>query len=160
MAKDWHQEHLQKLVRGRARWVQVESKLNRRDGRNRCVACQKNLQGILNKHHIKPVSKGGESWIENLVRLCPNCHAFVHWCQKQTLTIEDRIEYLTRFDFPRLQRFRIALLSTECVYVDHDGDIRPRQKILPNEPVVFVELFRLLCWWPKGWEDYSEESAA
>lgn len=33
----------------------------------------------LNVHHIVPVSKGGHGGGSNLIALCPNCHAVVHF---------------------------------------------------------------------------------
>lgn len=33
---------------------------------------------VLEPHHIKPISEGGDHNIENLVVLCPTCHKMVH----------------------------------------------------------------------------------
>ncbi|HAT4302336.1 TPA: ParB N-terminal domain-containing protein [Clostridium perfringens] len=33
---------------------------------------------LLEKHHIKPVSEGGQDELENLIMICPNCHKTIH----------------------------------------------------------------------------------
>lgn len=44
----------------------------------RCAnpACRMVL--VINIHHLDPVSKGGENTFDNLIALCPNCHALHH----------------------------------------------------------------------------------
>lgn len=42
----------------------------------RCAVC--NYSSIVQFHHIKPLSEGGLSTIENCVPLCPNHHAEYH----------------------------------------------------------------------------------
>lgn len=37
-----------------------------------------NETSFLEIHHIRPLSKGGENALENIVVLCPNCHKIVH----------------------------------------------------------------------------------
>jgi hypothetical protein len=45
---------------------------------NKCYACGFSIHAILRVHHRVPVSLGGTDEVENLVLLCPNCHALVH----------------------------------------------------------------------------------
>lgn len=33
---------------------------------------------LLEKHHIKPISEGGNDELENLIMICPNCHKTIH----------------------------------------------------------------------------------
>lgn len=40
-----------------------------------CELCGDFAPWILELHHIVPVSHLGDGWPENLVALCPNCHA-------------------------------------------------------------------------------------
>lgn len=149
-----HKNHLRKRVRQLTRNRGTDDLLNERDGRRKCFTCPEKLREILTKHHIKPVAKDGESWVENIVRLCPNCHALVHWCNTQLqLGVKDRADYLARYDLDRERRFKIALLSTEAVYVNEDGNIRPRAELVPDEPIVYTELFSIFNWWPEGMEE-------
>lgn len=149
-------QFLRKRVRGLTRSSRTDELLTERDGKRKCYACQAKLREILAKHHIKPVSKDGESWLENIVRLCPNCHALIHWCHTQTqLGVKDRCDYLERYDLPRAQRFKIALLSTEEVYVNDDGTLRPRPELVPGERIVHVDLFSIFNWWPEGMEEVA-----
>lgn len=43
---------------------------------NQCVIC--GFDRILNVHHIKERYKKGTDNLDNLITLCPNCHALVH----------------------------------------------------------------------------------
>lgn len=43
-----------------------------------CAVCGFWIHSLLRLHHIIPVSRGGVNRPENLVYLCPNCHAMVH----------------------------------------------------------------------------------
>lgn len=44
----------------------------------KCEVCGFYCPAILRIHHKRPVAKGGNSREENLIALCPNCHAIVH----------------------------------------------------------------------------------
>jgi hypothetical protein len=48
--------------------------------KHKCEACGFDYGHgrILRSHHVRPVSKDGKSDADNLVALCPNCHAVVH----------------------------------------------------------------------------------
>lgn len=156
--QEWFQKYHRQRVRGLTRSVGTNALLNERDGRRRCFTCQNYFPPILNNHHIKPVAKNGESWIENLVRLCPNCHALVHWANKRIHdTVQERIEHMKRFDIPQSQAFRIAMLSTEEVYVDDLGTIRPRTHLIPQETLTHTEIYEIFNWWPNS-ENVGEET--
>ncbi len=43
----------------------------------RCEACAVFAPYILEVHHVKPVSEGGDGWPDNLIVLCPNYHRYV-----------------------------------------------------------------------------------
>ena len=43
-----------------------------------CYACGLDYAPVLNLHHIRPLREGGNNAAENLVFLCPTCHALVH----------------------------------------------------------------------------------
>lgn len=44
----------------------------------RCEVCDFFCHPIMNIHHVKPVSKGGTGFPQNLIALCPNCHTTIH----------------------------------------------------------------------------------
>jgi hypothetical protein len=149
--RDWFAKYQRQRVRGLTKSVGTNALLSERNGPRQCFACQSRFPPILNNHHIKPVAKNGESWIENLVRLCPNCHALVHWTNKRVHdSVSERIERLKTFDIPQPQAFRIAMLSTEEVYVDDLGTIWPRSRLLPQETLTHVEIYETLNWWPNS----------
>lgn len=43
-----------------------------------CWICCFDFAPILSVHHIVLISEGGDNDLDNLVILCPNCHAIVH----------------------------------------------------------------------------------
>lgn len=43
-----------------------------------CEICEYDFKPILQLHHVKPISKGGNDEPENLMLLCPNCHKMIH----------------------------------------------------------------------------------
>jgi 5-methylcytosine-specific restriction endonuclease McrA len=45
---------------------------------NKCYVCGCSFLPVLVVHHVKPVSEGGNNELDNLVVLCPTCHAVVH----------------------------------------------------------------------------------
>lgn len=45
---------------------------------NKCGVCGMECKGILVIHHILPLQQGGNNDKENLVVVCPNCHALLH----------------------------------------------------------------------------------
>ena len=49
---------------------------------NMCFVCENKMRSVLMVHHIISVSKGGSNEMDNLVVLCPTCHAVVHRTQQ------------------------------------------------------------------------------
>lgn len=71
-----------------AKWKEIQRRESRKNARyfrgvvhqrckGKCEACGIFAPWILEIHHVRPVSAGGDGWPENLVGLCPNCHAVV-----------------------------------------------------------------------------------
>lgn len=144
-------QYHRRLTRGRTRNAGTERLLTERGGRRRCFACSEYFP-TLTKHHIKPVAKDGESWVENLVRLCPNCHALVHYCNEKTdKSIHERRDCLLDYQIERGRAFKIAILSTEEVYVNSEGLMQPRTKLIPQESLTHTELYAIYNWWPKNY---------
>lgn len=54
----------------------------RKQQRSNCAVCGWEIEGLesggCHIHHIKPICEGGKDDIENVVMLCPNCHALAH----------------------------------------------------------------------------------
>ncbi len=50
----------------------------RKRSNGHCEVCGFFCHPIMNIHHVKPVSKGGNGMPENLIALCPNCHTTIH----------------------------------------------------------------------------------
>lgn len=46
--------------------------------KSKCAICGFAFGALLHRHHIKPRSEGGEDATDNMVMLCPNCHAIAH----------------------------------------------------------------------------------
>lgn len=42
-----------------------------------CEVCDYFCHPVMEVHHAHPVHKGGPGWPENLIGLCPNCHAVI-----------------------------------------------------------------------------------
>lgn len=59
---------------GRLRWYQREEILERDNCQ--CQICKSNY--LLEIHHIRHWSKGGDNRPENLITLCRSCHTAVH----------------------------------------------------------------------------------
>lgn len=51
-----------------------------------CEHCrwQPPAPSILHAHHVVPVSCGGADAVENLIVLCPNCHAVAHYVSSRS----------------------------------------------------------------------------
>lgn len=64
-----HQEERKIAKKARGKWL---------DYTQCCEVCEFNVQSVLRLHHIIPVAKDGSTSKDNLVVLCPNCHALVH----------------------------------------------------------------------------------
>ncbi len=58
----------------------------KRDG-GKCLLCKYDL--VVHIHHIKPRAEGGRNALDNLITLCPNCHALVHLGKIPTSTLKE-----------------------------------------------------------------------
>ena len=58
---------------------------------DQCYVCSFNCTPILAVHHIHHLSLGGNNSQDNLVLLCPNCHAIVHKMIKE-INLHDEID--------------------------------------------------------------------
>ena len=65
-------------------WVFARLRAKNRDGW-RCQSCGKS--GVLEVHHLQPVSAGGDNSLENLITLCRTCHIGLH---RKPLTHQQR----------------------------------------------------------------------
>jgi 5-methylcytosine-specific restriction endonuclease McrA len=63
-----------------------------------CEICGFWIHSILRLHHVIPVSRDGVNRPENLVYLCPNCHAIVHEAAKR---LRDKKSGDRYFEFKR-----------------------------------------------------------
>lgn len=71
-------------------------------------------------HHIKPMSKGGEPFLEdNLIALCNNCHASIH-AELGVAITEDLFE--------RLNRFKMTIIDT----MNNNPNGTSRQEIISD----------------------------
>lgn len=50
-----------------------------------CAVCGEQVGPILEIHHLKPVARGGTNAYDNLVGLCPNCHAVIEKCRTRQI---------------------------------------------------------------------------
>lgn len=44
----------------------------------KCHRCMDKLPPTKHFHHVKPVSKGGNPSLDNIIVVCPNCHSYIH----------------------------------------------------------------------------------
>jgi 5-methylcytosine-specific restriction endonuclease McrA len=54
---------------------------------------------MMHVHHVTPVSRGGSNAPDNVVLLCPNCHAVAHWFDRTMPEAErptDRVSLFRR----------------------------------------------------------------
>lgn len=47
-----------------------------------CAVCGFSFSPAIARHHILPVSQGGNNNTDNLIWLCANCHAVIHSLKK------------------------------------------------------------------------------
>lgn len=50
---------------------------------DRCFVCGFDCTPVLAIHHIEHLSSGGDNQPDNLIPLCPNCHAMVHKIKRE-----------------------------------------------------------------------------
>lgn len=147
VTKSAYDKYLHGVVRADARTQTVKRVIGQRDGMG-CFCCGCYYGHRINvRHHIKPVAKGGERWRQNLVTLCPTCHALVHdlnrsarWCSVYQL--RDSILFFRGMTFGRA--FKLALIATEEVVIEDDRTIWPRTIHRVRETLVHTELNDLL----------------
>jgi hypothetical protein len=95
--------------------------LGKHDGR--CAACGITDSTVrLEVAHIVPLHAGGESSLENLTLLCPNCHRSLHWQPREfdfVVFLAEMLEKDARFSDIRQevvlggeQRFRADIVAT------------------------------------------------
>ena len=72
---------------------------------NKCELCGYGL--IVESHHILPKNKGGLHEVNNLMVLCPNCHALI---TKRYLSLK------SRKDIPDVRRKLIKLQKSPYPY--------------------------------------------
>lgn len=53
--------------------------------KGRCELCGDHVPYILESHHVVPVAKLGSGWPDNLIALCPNCHAIAEKLQSSMI---------------------------------------------------------------------------
>jgi hypothetical protein len=54
-----------------------------------CFVCGFDFAPVLVMHHITPVAEGGDNGRDNLVIVCPTCHAMVHQLMRTYRVIAD-----------------------------------------------------------------------
>jgi len=61
------------------KWPEIRSEIHKRDS-SQCLKCGEHWskETPLVVHHIRPVAERGESYSENLITLCLDCHDKVH----------------------------------------------------------------------------------
>lgn len=77
------------MIREERRWTQVVRSQVIRDAKGRCACCNFYCPYILEIHHINAIHRGGTSTLDNLVALCPNCHAIAEK-MRSSLLDDDR----------------------------------------------------------------------
>lgn len=154
---NYFEQYQRQRVRALSKTQSIKRDLYLRSG-GHCYVCDFSYLNVIVTHHIKPVAKNGESWQENLVRLCPTCHSLVHQCTKWSYAnVHQRRDSLTPFGIDRGQAMKIALLSTEEVIIDDESTIWPRTKLVPEETLKHTELYEIFNWWPEP-QHVGEES--
>ena len=63
--------------------------LERHDHRCFCCGVPENQKERLQLHHILPIARGGMSTLDNLIPLCPSCHAKIHKDWERKLPIPE-----------------------------------------------------------------------
>lgn len=88
----------------------------------RCEACGIFTAYITEIHHVKPVSKGGTGWPENLIALCPNCHRWITAYARWTRDIRgaDVSDCIAGIYEPEIASFLCNLADSRAA-LDEDG---------------------------------------
>jgi hypothetical protein len=89
----------------------------------KCYVCGFSIHIALRVHHVVPASLGGTDEIENLVLLCPNCHALVHVLSSKRFIDKD-LSGLLAPEYDEAAIGRMVKLSQEIIFA--------RQRIRQN----------------------------
>lgn len=101
-------------------WHKPRRKINRQFEEDKflfigtCQSCGLVCDDIAITHHINGVGGGGSSDYNNLIVLCPNCHALVH---KKHITIKSPTEVTWHIE-PLKYGFRRRLDPTDKDYME------------------------------------------
>ncbi len=79
---------------------------------HRCCLCPEHAD-VIDLHHIEPISEGGPNTEDNLMVVCPNCHANIHrlrirYTSRQLRMYKERWVRLCAHDLPLDQRLAQA----------------------------------------------------
>lgn len=78
---------------------------------SQCAVCGFAVASVLHLHHRVPVSKGGTNRIDNVVLLCPNCHALVHEATRRMFVPVTNEQKEKKHSYRRFLRFRDELIA-------------------------------------------------
>jgi len=109
-----------------------------------CDACGYSFRPAIIPHHIRTLDHFGETHPMNLVALCQNCHAAIHYF------LNDRVkemavkltEALSLYSDEKARR--LLILSTEQVFVQYDGSLVLRAEVNTEESVYQQQSLLLL----------------
>jgi hypothetical protein len=132
-------ERAKVLSRSRANLPGRRRRLIQR-GKGACEICRLALPAILNIHHIYPVRLGGAASDRNLVAICPNCHASVHYVSrsKQPTVIARKVQRLIAGGYTVMQAELIRLIASHDAHVLPDGTIEPYTDP-PEQPFIIID---------------------
>lgn|GEM_PF-2374158 len=94
-------EFVERRILSRKRNQEIVKQVKERDNYTcRCKMCNFNYNNkIIQAHHLKPLSEAdGEIVVkaEDLITLCPNCHAIAHFLLKEDLKYQDKDTLLAK----------------------------------------------------------------
>jgi len=91
-----------------------------------CEVCDTYAPHIMHIHHVRPVAHNGDGSPDNLIALCPNCHAYVHALKQPKRrtrfdqNIPDIHEHLSALPY---YKFLNAIASETAVYRDEKWQV-------------------------------------
>lgn len=143
-AHEWRiareQDKLEKATKlSRSRAPRMRRDLLLRSG-HRCEICKMRLVAILNMHHIFPVRRSGASSMRNMVIICPNCHAAIHYVERgrKKYSMDARKQKLVEAGYTEEQAELIRVIATHDAHVSEDGVIESYTDP-PEMPVVIID---------------------
>jgi hypothetical protein len=98
-----------------------------------CDLCPFRVEALLVPHHIRFVENGGESDMNNLVPVCPNCHALIHYVQRQPLSLREQRSLLLNCQVTVARPNRLLAFTTQAVAVDDSNTLVDRRLFHPSE---------------------------